>query len=203
MHSAARFAPRPATPLLDGLQELVQLDAGASQQRPQGSTRHLAMIRHRERRDVSRLDEDDVAPSLPGHLPAEPDEGLRDLPSREKRQLLRQTEMSTWWTATVRGIPFSARTSRHSRIASSMFFRASLAVTPWLTHPGIAGHSATKTPSSSRSTVTTNFIRRILRRSGFVCGRFSEVALHAESLYRGIRELRKVVELNRIELSTS
>src|SRR5450756_972311 len=73
--------------------------------------------------------------------------------------------MSTWWTATVSGIPFSALTSRHSRIASSMFFRASLSVTPWLTHPGIAGHSATKTPSSSRSTVTTNFIRWILLRS--------------------------------------
>src|SRR5450759_1811640 len=73
--------------------------------------------------------------------------------------------MSTWWTATVSGIPFSALTSRHSRIASSMFFRASLSVVPWLTHPGIAGHSATKTPSSSRSTVTTNFIQWILRRS--------------------------------------
>src|SRR5450759_1811639 len=73
--------------------------------------------------------------------------------------------MSTWWTATVSGIPFSALTSRHSRIASSMFFRASLSVVPWLTHPGIAGHSATKTPSSSRSTVTTNFIRWILLRS--------------------------------------
>lgn len=72
-------------PLLGGLQELVQLDTGASQQRPQRSTRHLAMVRYRERRDVSHLDEDDVAPSLPGDLPSEPDEGLRDLPSREKR----------------------------------------------------------------------------------------------------------------------
>jgi hypothetical protein len=152
-----------------------------------------------ERCDVSCLDEDDVASSLPGDLPFEPDEGLHDPSAGEERQLLRQTEMSTWWTATVSGIPFSALTSRHSRIASSMFFRASLSLTPWLTHPGIAGHSATKTPSSSRSTVTTNFIRWILRRPDYVFGRFPAVGLHAESPYRGVRELCKVVELNGIE----
>ena len=39
-----------------------------------------------------------------------------------------------------------------------MFFKASSRVFPWLTQPGIDGHSTTQTPSSSRSMVTENFI---------------------------------------------
>lgn|GEM_PF-6401672 len=53
----------------------------------------------------------------------------------------------------VRGMPPSARTWRQARIASSMLARASSFDAPWLTQPGIAGHSAIQTPSSSRSSV--------------------------------------------------
>jgi len=52
----------------------------------------------------------------------------------------------------VSGIPRSARTSRHAAIASRAFSRASDRVLPWLTQPGIAGHSAIHVPSSSRAT---------------------------------------------------
>src|SRR5712691_6853229 len=55
-------------------------------------------------------------------------------------------------------MPFSARTSRHNLIASLMFSTASSFVFPWLTHPGIDGHSTTNTPSSSRSIVTLKII---------------------------------------------
>jgi hypothetical protein len=39
-------------------------------------------------------------------------------------------------------------------MASSPFLRVSFSVAAWLMQPGMAGHSATTTPSSSRSTVT-------------------------------------------------
>lgn len=48
-------------------------------------------------------------------------------------------------------------------MASRMFSRASSRLCPWLTQPGMDGHSATQTPSSSRSSVVTNFIDGILR----------------------------------------
>ena len=59
---------------------------------------------------------------------------------------------------TVTGIPFAALASTHPAIASRMFAIASSSVFPCETHPGIAGHSATIIPVSSRSHVTINFI---------------------------------------------
>src|SRR5436309_9751456 len=58
----------------------------------------------------------------------------------------------------VKGRPFSARTSRHRAIASLILSTASVLVLPWLTHPGMEGHSAIQTPSSSRSSVTLNLM---------------------------------------------
>jgi hypothetical protein len=40
-----------------------------------------------------------------------------------------------------------------------MFLSAVGFVAPWLTQPGIAGHSATQVPVSSRSMVTVNFMQ--------------------------------------------
>src|SRR5882724_1603049 len=57
-----------------------------------------------------------------------------------------------------RGLHYLARTSRHDAIASLMFAIASSRVRPWLTQPGIAGHSTTHIPSSSRSITVGNFI---------------------------------------------
>ena len=51
-------------------------------------------------------------------------------------------------------MPRSARTSRQRAIASRTLARASSRVSPWLTQPGIDGHSAIQTPSSSVYTVT-------------------------------------------------
>ena len=56
------------------------------------------------------------------------------------------------------GSPFSARTSRQSAIASLILLSACWRVFPWLTQPGIAGHSVTHAPSSSLSIVTLNII---------------------------------------------
>src|SRR5437867_2846949 len=66
---------------------------------------------------------------------------------------------STWHVCTVRGSPCSARTSKQSLMASRTFVRACCLVSPWLTHPGIDGHSAIQMPSSSLSSVTMNFIQ--------------------------------------------
>ena len=68
----------------------------------------------------------------------------------------------SWPTQTVRGIPRSARTSRQAAIASRAFSRALARVAPWLTQPGIAGHSTIHIPSSSRVIEVTNFIHQTL-----------------------------------------
>src|SRR2546421_2708804 len=46
-----------------------------------------------------------------------------------------------------------------------MFSSASSLVFPWLTHPGIEGHSTTNTPSSSRSIVTLKIMNDLLLHS--------------------------------------
>ena len=65
---------------------------------------------------------------------------------------------STCRVSMVRGMPLSARTSIQSSMASRMFASASSLVPPWLTQPGMDGHSAIQTPSSSLSIVTVIFI---------------------------------------------
>lgn len=71
---------------------------------------------------------------------------------------------SNWRVSMVKGNPISARTSRHRPIASLAFSRACSFVLPWLTHPGMDGHSTIQTPSSSRSMVTRNFISTLVGR---------------------------------------
>ena len=55
-------------------------------------------------------------------------------------------------------MPASARASKQAAIASFMLANASSSVRHCDTQPGIAGHSATNMPVSSRSIVTTSFI---------------------------------------------
>ena len=57
-------------------------------------------------------------------------------------------------------MPLAARASTQAAIASRMFAMASSSVRPWDTQPGMAGHSATIMPVSSRSNVTTSLIGR-------------------------------------------
>src|SRR5208282_389563 len=98
---------------------------------------------------MSWFGEDDVAATLSGDLPAELLKGSGHLFRPEDGNRRHQAGTSISRVVTVRGIPRSARTSRHSRMASRMLFIASSSVLPWLTQPGIEGHSATNTPSSS------------------------------------------------------
>ena len=99
-------------------------------------------------------DHDDVATPLPRYLLPKSLKRLHHLPAAEHRNHARHAKTSTWCISTVSGKPFSARTSRQSRMASLMWVSASSRVFPWLTQPGIAGHSATQMPSSSRSSAT-------------------------------------------------
>src|SRR5438094_9599452 len=103
--------------------------------------------------------------TLPRNFPAVFLEDARYLAPAHDRQLRHQTLTSTCWTSTVSGMPRSARTSRQSVMASLTFFSASSRVLPWLTQPGIERHSATHTPSSSRSRTVANFIRWTLAAS--------------------------------------
>jgi len=51
----------------------------------------------------------------------------------------------------VSGRPRSARTSRQSAIASRMLVSASSRLEPWLTQPGMAGHSEIQIPLATGS----------------------------------------------------
>src|SRR5207244_12272274 len=56
------------------------------------------------------------------------------------------------------GSPCFLRLARYPVMASLMLARASARVLPCEMQPGSAGHSATKTPSSSGSIITRNFM---------------------------------------------
>ena len=60
------------------------------------------------------------------------------------------------------GSPCFLRLATYPVMASFTLRRASARVLPWEMHPGSAGHSATKTPSSSTSIITRYFIACIL-----------------------------------------
>ena len=95
-----------------------------------------------------------LAHYLPSKVLKHPDNGT----ATQGWQTWHYTTTSTWWVSIVSGSPRSARTSRHNLMASFTFSKACSFVVPWLTQPGMAGHSAIHTPSSSRSMVTVNFI---------------------------------------------
>src|SRR5450759_1788689 len=93
-------------------------------------------------------------PRLAGKLSGRRQEFLQlerpnDFAWAKQRQSRHQTATSTSRVVTVNGMPSSALTARHSRMASTMFDSASASVCPWLTQPGIDGHSPMYTPSSS------------------------------------------------------
>src|SRR5208337_4665908 len=112
------------------------------------------MVRHRQRCLMPFLEHD----FLPSHFPTKGPKRVHDFPAANRGQLGHQALTSTKQVSTVKGIPRSARTSRQRRMASRMFLIASAFVLPWLMHPGMDGHSVIQTPSSSRSTVTGNFM---------------------------------------------
>lgn len=122
---------------------------GAADETSERATGNRSMVGHRECRDVPFPGQDDVAPTLTSHLPAELPEGADHLTRAKNRDRGHQTRTSTSRVVTINGRPFSARTSRHSLIASLMLTSASSALLPWLIHPGTDGHSATYMPSSS------------------------------------------------------
>jgi hypothetical protein len=88
---------------------------------------------------MAGLEEDDMASLLTVDPPAGSLECLDGLGAGDER-------------------PLAARASTQAAIASRMFASASSSVRPCETQPGIAGHSATTMPVSSRSRVTTSLI---------------------------------------------
>ena len=143
---------------IEQLHKLFDSQAARADQAPQSSFGNLLVVRHGERGDVPRLDQNHVAPFLPCKFPTGSGESLDHLASADVRQRRHQATTSSSSVSTVRGIPRSARTSRQAAIASRAFWSASARVLPWLTQPGIAGHSTIHIPSSSRVIEVTNFI---------------------------------------------
>ena len=137
--------------------------AGGTDETAQSSFGKGGMIGHGEGGYFSGFGHDDVSASLPRYTPAETLEVTHRFSPAQSGQLRHYGATSTCRVSTVNGIPDSARTSMQSSIASFTFARASSSVSPWLTHPGMEGHSATQTPSSSRSIVTTIFVAQSLR----------------------------------------
>src|SRR5271154_2395927 len=107
------------------------------------------MFGNRECHESARLCQNNVAAALPRDLPTQPLERSNDLVGPKQRHRGHQTVTSTSRLVTVNGMWSSARAARHSRMASTIFDSASASVCPWLTQPGIEGHSAMYAPSSS------------------------------------------------------
>ena len=155
------FAGKPVLFLCEK-SELFDSQPAGTDQAPEGSFGHLSMVRDGECGHVTALDQDHVTSALPRHLPTVFSKGLHNLAAAQRRQRCHQTATSTCCNSTVSGRPRSERTSKQAEIASRMLARASSRVAPWLTQPGMEGHSAIQTPSSSRSNVARNFTAKKL-----------------------------------------
>ena len=123
----------------------------------------FAMLRYGSSRRISGLDENYVASVLPVIDPTSLLESPHGPLPRNGGQGRHQAGTSTSRTAIVRGIPLAARVARQPAIASLRLSNASASVRPWETQPGMAGHSATITPVSSGSSVTSSFMLRSYR----------------------------------------
>jgi len=104
------------------------------------------------------------------YFTSQPLERSNDLVGPKQRHRGHQTVTSTSRLVTVNGMWSSARAARHSRMASTIFDSASASVCPWLTQPGIEGHSAMYAPSSSSCssiglTISPWFLRIRIRAS--------------------------------------
>jgi len=144
------------------LDQFLDAKAAGTDQAAQSALRDLLMVRNGKRGDLPWLHHDHVTAVLVGRLPSGAGESLHYFPATDIRQRRHQATTSSSSVSTVNGIPRSARTSRHAAIASRAFSRASARVFPWLTQPGIAGHSTIHIPSSSRVIEVMNFIRQTL-----------------------------------------
>lgn len=109
---------RCKTLILNDLQEFLNSQTRMLDQASERASCNLRMIRNRKRGDVSGLGHDDVASSLPSHCPPEPLECLDHYLRTKQRNWRHYTATSICLVATVKGIPCSARTSRHSLMAS-------------------------------------------------------------------------------------
>src|SRR3954471_7129530 len=98
------------------------------------------MIGNGERCGMACLHEHDVVAG-PGRFPAGTVESPDDFSPAQYRQCGHQAKTSTCCVSTVTGRPRAARTSRQTVIASRIFASASSLVAPWLTQPGMDGHS--------------------------------------------------------------
>ena len=97
---------------------------------PAMSPGHLTVIRNRERRNVPNLRKHNVATPLARHLPPKFLERPNRIARPEQRHRSHQIETSISRVATVAGSPISARTARHSRMASLTLTSASASDAP-------------------------------------------------------------------------
>src|SRR3954447_12926472 len=142
----------------DGCQELRDGEIRGLDEPSQCSFGDFFMVGNRQGRHVILPHHDDVASILPHNAPSQFFEDSDHISGIQHGERGHQATTSIWRVSIVSGMPRSARTSRHCLIASCTFISASSFVVPWLTQPGIAGHSTIQTPFSSRSIVTLKII---------------------------------------------
>ena len=112
------------------LDELIHGKARSADQSPERPPRHFPMIGHRQGCRMARLYQDHVAAPLTRDLPAQAHKHADHLPATQDGKRGHPTAISTSRVATLRGMPRSALTARHSLIASLMFSSASDSVLP-------------------------------------------------------------------------
>ena len=138
--------------------EVIHEHVGGPNQAPQGSAGDFPVVRNGKRGDTAASDQDDVTSALSRHLPSKRLKYLDRFAAGHHAGLTHQAITSTLVVSTVSGSPNSARTSKHDAMASLAMAMASSRVVPWVTQPGMEGHSAIHAPSSSRSRVMVKFM---------------------------------------------
>lgn len=149
--------------------KLLPRQTGLANERAERAFGQLWMIGHGQTaaRSVSK---DDVAAGWMVHRVAGAPESLDRVRAGTHGQAA-HTGTSTISSVMAAGIgsPCFLRLARYPWMASRMLTIASSRVLPCDTHPGKAGHSATKTPSSSGCTLTRNFMQLKIAPSRVSC----------------------------------
>lgn len=144
--------------LFIGSEEFLKGDFCGTNQTSQGPFGHFLVGGNSQGGDGPLFSHHDVAYLLSYYGPTQTLEHGGHFAATQRGKQWPQTTISTWRVSTVNGNQRSAPTSRQRRMASWMAASAYSRVAPWFTHPRIAGHSTTHTPTPSQSRVTLNLM---------------------------------------------
>lgn len=100
------------------VKELIYGETRLENESTKSSSRDCGMVRYRKSCEMAGFGHNNVASALTGDIPTQLLKGFDDCGRTENRNRGHYTVTSISRVVTVKGIPFSDRTSRHSLMAS-------------------------------------------------------------------------------------